>query len=137
MDSGVNGVAVECSAIGALRKSGTWCCISVEKRIGLTGTGEGSVLMSSWISVLPGFLRGSVFDLRTISARLVLIPLPGRSCLGSGALTGFITLPVLDGGGTTLPDIERPLLPNGTGGLRMPEDKGHSIISHSWVVGGT
>lgn len=35
IDMGKNGVAVECAAIGALRRSGTWCCISVEKRMGL------------------------------------------------------------------------------------------------------
>lgn len=76
MHVGVNGVAVECSAMGALRRSGTWCCISVEKRMGLAWGGVvGSVLMSSWISVLPtGFLRGNVFDLSTISARLVFTP---------------------------------------------------------------
>lgn len=39
-----------------------------------------------------------------------------RSCnLGSG---GVDTLRVDDG--TTLPEIERPFAPNGTGGLRMP-----------------
>lgn len=49
MDIGVNGVAIECSEIGALRKSGTWCCISVENRIGFgsIACGVGSVLMSN------------------------------------------------------------------------------------------
>lgn len=44
--TGVKGAAVECSAIGALRKSGTWCWISVENRIGF-GWGDVSVLMSN------------------------------------------------------------------------------------------
>lgn len=134
MHEGVNGCAVECSAIGALRRSGTWCCISVENRMGLA-CGVGSVLMSNWISVLPGFLRGNVLDLSTISARLVFTPDPMSWLLASdgrrsGARTGLITLVAAEG--TTLPEIERPLAPNGTGGLRMPskEETKEVIASH-------
>lgn len=118
--TGVNGAAVECSAMGALRRSGTWCCISVENLIGF-GCGDVSVLMSNWISVFAGFLRGNVLDFKTISARLVFTPpLAGSTgSLGSGARTGLITFPVVTEG--TPPEIDRPLAPNGTGGFRIPK----------------
>lgn len=72
---------------------------------------------SLWLSPLSGFRLGNVLDFSTISARLVLTPLGGFTG-DSGARTGFVTVAV--GGGTTLPEMERPLTPNGTGGLRIP-----------------
>ncbi|KAI9584760.1 hypothetical protein GQX74_006655 [Glossina fuscipes] len=60
------------SRAGALRKSGTGCCISVVKRIVGCSTIRG--LMSSCISVFAVFRRGNVADLSVIDAVDVFTP---------------------------------------------------------------
>lgn len=46
--------------------------------------------------------------------------------LGSGGVDtwkmGFLSIPVVDDG-TTLPEIDRPFIPNGTGGFRTPKNQ--------------